>query len=437
MQAPLARDQSWCRGPADRQGCGRSFERGHEIAAERAPGTQAGQPRAPSITMTSAVSTGDLAAPARRRVSRIGGHAASLPKHMRFATTRRASLRLAAISIALAACRNDAPARRPAFHGAEIAPPKAKPDFTLLTTADAPFHFREATSGRLVLLYFGYTSCPDVCPVQMAVLTSAWRRLSFDDQRGIDVVFVTVDPEHDTPDRLRAWVDNFDHRIIALRGSVDEVNRIQQSLGLPPSAAEGNATDGSPRVGHFSPILAFTPDDSLRVLYPFGTRADDWATDLPRLLAVHGGRPRSAAPGALAINGVVAAAPASVGTLADETMAVYLTIIGPPTGDTLLGARSAAARSATIHMMDGGGSMTGMASTPLVIPAGGRVRFAPGGLHVMLTGLTRHFVPGDTLSLTLSFRSAGDVTATARVVSYEQLQRALDEPDPRLTQPRP
>jgi len=56
---------------------------------------------------------------------------------------------------------------------------------------------------------------------------------------------------------------------------------------------------------------------------------------------------------------------------------------------------------------------------------------------VMLTGLTRHFVPGDTLSLTLSFRSAGEVTATARVVSYEQLQRALDEADRGRTQPRP
>jgi protein SCO1/2 len=105
----------------------------------------------------------------------------------------------------------------------------------------------------------------------------------------MQVVFVTTDPERDTPERLRAWLDHFDARFIGLTGELEEVNRIQNALGLP-AAIRDTSTVGADRylVGHAAQVLAFTPDGIGRIAYPFGTRQEDWMHDLPRLLKHEG-----------------------------------------------------------------------------------------------------------------------------------------------------
>lgn len=195
---------------------------------------------------------------------------------------------LAALFLALAACAQEKPADTQ-FHGMVLTQARAKPAFTFTTTSGAPYRFREETAGRLTLLFFGYTHCPDVCPLHMANIAAVTKKLSYADRERIRVVFVTTDPERDTPERLRTWLANFDPSFVGVAGQMNQINGLQRSLGLAPASPE-SAPPGSPAgaygVAHSALVLAFTPDDSLRVMYPFGTRQQDWAKDIPELLKV-------------------------------------------------------------------------------------------------------------------------------------------------------
>lgn len=176
------------------------------------------------------------------------------------------------------------------LHGVKFVPPHAKPDFTLEMTDGKPFHFASDTHGSVTLLYFGYTKCPDVCPLQMANIASALKQMEPSDQAQVKVVFVTTDPNRDTPEVLRAWLDNFDKRFIGLRGGLDSVNAIQEKFGLRPATMEAmdpkEAGPSSYGMGHAAQVLAFTPDDSLRTEYPSGFKIADWVNDLPKLTRI-------------------------------------------------------------------------------------------------------------------------------------------------------
>ena len=205
-----------------------------------------------------------------------------------------ASIRIAAtlmLFITPLACRDERATALEGLRGVRFSPARPKPDFTLTSTDGRPFSFRTDTKGAVTLLYFGYTNCPDVCPTHLANIAAALKRLSASDQNSTRVVFVTTDPDRDTPERLREWLNNFDRRFIGLRGSTDSVNRIQAMLGLPPATMElMDSSAAGPRaaygMGHAAQVLAFSPDDSLRTEYPSGFTADDWANDLHKLARV-------------------------------------------------------------------------------------------------------------------------------------------------------
>ena len=167
------------------------------------------------------------------------------------------------------------------------APPK--PDFTLTDTDGNPFAFRTETDGYATFLFFGYTSCPDVCPVHLAGLAAVRRELDAAAQRRMKVVFVSTDPGRDSPERIRSWLDAFDPDFVGLRGTKAEVDSIQLSLGLPPSVYEEPDENGFYIVGHASQVIGFSPDGATRVVYPFGTRQADWKHDIPKLIAADAG----------------------------------------------------------------------------------------------------------------------------------------------------
>jgi protein SCO1/2 len=177
------------------------------------------------------------------------------------------------------------------FSGPTMSPPRAKPDFTFTGVDGKPYDFRKETAGKLTYLFFGYTNCPDVCPLHMANLGAVYKKLPYSDQQKIRVIFVTTDPERDTPPRLRTWLNNFSTDFVAVGGAPEQLNALQQSMGMPPAVRE-EAPAGSPAgtygVAHGAAVLTFTPDDSLRVLYPFGTRQQDFASDIPKLLRFAG-----------------------------------------------------------------------------------------------------------------------------------------------------
>lgn len=174
------------------------------------------------------------------------------------------------------------------LHGVKLVPPHAKSDFTLEDTEGKSFHFKTDTHGTVALLYFGYTNCPDVCPLHLANIAAALKQMSPEDQAKVRVLFVTTDPSRDTPERLRAWLNNFDKRFIGLRGGLDSVNDIQARFGLPPATMEMMDPKAAGPVsmygmGHAAQVLAFSADDSLRTEYPSGFKIEDWVNDLPRL----------------------------------------------------------------------------------------------------------------------------------------------------------
>jgi protein SCO1/2 len=177
------------------------------------------------------------------------------------------------------------------LRGVTLTPAQPKQDFELTDTHGAPFHFVADTRGAATLVYFGYTNCPDVCPVQLSNIAAALKRLPADVQSSVRVVFITTDPARDTPERLRAWLDNFDPRFIGLRGSLDSVNAIARVVGVPAATIEPmDAMAPGPHaaygVGHAAQVLAFSADDSLRAEYPSGFTVDDWVNDLPKLVRI-------------------------------------------------------------------------------------------------------------------------------------------------------
>jgi protein SCO1/2 len=189
--------------------------------------------------------------------------------------------------LTVAACGK--PPEPAVYSGMMLTPPRGKPDFTFTSTAGAPYDFRKETDGRVTLLFFGYTYCPDICPMHMANVSAVLKKLDYADRQRVRVVFVTTDPQRDTPQRLRSWLDQIDTSIVGVAGPMEQINGLQMSLGLPPAKAEPappGSVAGSYGVGHSSVVLAFTADDSLRVFYPFGVRQQDWAKDIPLLLRI-------------------------------------------------------------------------------------------------------------------------------------------------------
>ena len=163
--------------------------------------------------------------------------------------------------------------------------PRPKPEFVLTDTEGQPFAFREGTEGSATLLFFGYTYCPDVCPVHMANIAAALHKLPDAVARQVKVVFVTTDPERDTPERLRAWLEQFDRGFIGLTGTQAEVDSAQTSMRLPPAYREPGDSAGQYFIGHSAHVIAFTRDGLARYALPFGTRQSEWAQEIPRLVA--------------------------------------------------------------------------------------------------------------------------------------------------------
>jgi protein SCO1/2 len=196
------------------------------------------------------------------------------------------ALALAGGVLALPGCGVSAESGGKAYRGAMLAHAIPRPSFTLTDTRGQPFDFRAKTDSTVTLLFFGYLNCPDVCPVHMTNIASVMRTMPYEVTRNIRVVFVTTDPARDTPAKLETWLAGFDPSFIGLRGTPEQVTAIEKSVGVAPAVAGAPDSSGDYEVGHAAQVIAFTPDDSAHVVYPFGTRQADWVHDLPLLAQV-------------------------------------------------------------------------------------------------------------------------------------------------------
>ena len=141
--------------------------------------------------------------------------------------------------------------------------------------------------GKLMLLYFGYTNCPDVCPTTMADLGTALRGMSSLVQAHTQVVFVTSDPARDTTARMKTWLANFDGGLVlpfvGLTASLEQIDSVADSVGVPlsPPVVEKN---GSVSVEHGAQTLAFV-DGKAPIMWLAGTTSDDYAHDITQLVS--------------------------------------------------------------------------------------------------------------------------------------------------------
>jgi len=171
------------------------------------------------------------------------------------------------------------------YRGGLVTPPLPKPHFTLTDTSGAPFDFWAKTQGQVTLLFFGYSRCPDECPMHMSNVARTLQQLPAGIGSQVKLVFVTTDPQRDTPKVLRAWLDAFDKRFIGLTGSEAAVDAAQRATGVPPAAKQARPGSGAGyAVAHANFVLAYTADNLAHLIYPGGVTRQDWAHDLPALI---------------------------------------------------------------------------------------------------------------------------------------------------------
>jgi protein SCO1/2 len=136
--------------------------------------------------------------------------------------------------------------------------------------------------GKVVVVFFGFTHCPDVCPTTLVELAAVKKQLGADGER-VQGIFVTVDPERDTPELLKAYVENFDKGFVALRGTPDETRAVAKQFKVFYNKVPGK-TDTSYTVDHTAGSYIFDASGRIRLFTRYGTGAEALAHDLKILL---------------------------------------------------------------------------------------------------------------------------------------------------------
>ena len=190
---------------------------------------------------------------------------------------------LLALALAAAGCDR---AAKPVFHGSDI----TGANFGLslaLTDHNGRAVTLDTFKGKLVVLFFGYTHCPDVCPTTLSDLAEAFKQMPKGTSAKVQVLFVTVDPERDTPDVLRAYVPYFDPSFLGLYGSQEQVAlaakefRVVYRRQVEPGA-EGYLVD------HSAGSYVLDGHGRMRLYLPYGHSPHDIASDLATLLQADG-----------------------------------------------------------------------------------------------------------------------------------------------------
>ncbi|KUO08710.1 SCO family protein [Streptomyces sp. DSM 15324] len=162
--------------------------------------------------------------------------------------------------------------------------PFTKPDLVLTDTQGKPYDLRKETAGHPTLIYFGYTNCPDVCPLTMSNIAVAKKQLSRADQDELRVVFVTTDPDRDTPAALGKWLKGIDPQVVGLTGKFATIQAAAYSVGItvePPHKDK----NGKMVSTHGTQVIAFSPKtNGGYLLYGEGATVDDYTKDLPKIM---------------------------------------------------------------------------------------------------------------------------------------------------------
>lgn len=190
---------------------------------------------------------------------------------------RTALLSLAGAAAALAGCAES----KPQFKSVDITGADYAKDFALPDT-DGKMRSVKDFAGKAVVVFFGYTQCPDACPVTLTEIAQAKKLLGPDGDK-VQGVLITVDPERDTPEILKAYVANFGTDFVALRGTPEQTAAVAKDFKVFYKRVEGKQP-GSYFMDHSAASYVYDPQGRLRLYTRYGSGAQALADDLKLLL---------------------------------------------------------------------------------------------------------------------------------------------------------
>jgi protein SCO1/2 len=186
---------------------------------------------------------------------------------------------LTAIMVSLTAMGAVA-ADRPTLKAGVFEPPRAAPELSLDASSGGKLALANYR-GKVVLLGFGFTSCPEVCPTTLATLAQARKRLGPQGEQ-LQVVYVTVDPERDNADRMRAYLHGFDATFVGGTGTPEQLAGVRKNYGV---MAERKPFGNSYTVAHSSSVYVIDQKGLLRGMMPYGRLPEDYVHDVRALLS--------------------------------------------------------------------------------------------------------------------------------------------------------
>jgi protein SCO1 len=185
------------------------------------------------------------------------------------------------LSVVVTLAQAAPPAATDTLKAGVLTPVMAAPALHLTATDGKPLDLQRFR-GKVVMLAFGFSNCGEVCPITLATLAGARKKLGADAARDVQVVYVTVDPERDDAARMRKFLGAFDPTFIGGVGTRAEIDAAQANWGI--SSAKKQYPDGSYTIGHSSSIYLIDRAGALRAVMPYGHPVDDFVHDLKILL---------------------------------------------------------------------------------------------------------------------------------------------------------
>lgn len=192
--------------------------------------------------------------------------------------------RLLVIALLAAASLAGAAPATPALKAGVFEPARAAPEFSL-SGSDGQALSLARHRGKLVLLVFGFTNCPEVCPTTLATLAQARQALGADEAAGVQIVYVTVDPERDDVERIRKYLAAFDKSFVGGTAKPETLAAMRKSYGVIAQKLEKKAGTDAYGMNHSTSVFLIDREGRLRAMMPYGHPARDFVHDLKLMLA--------------------------------------------------------------------------------------------------------------------------------------------------------
>jgi protein SCO1/2 len=190
-------------------------------------------------------------------------------------------LAVAGLLLGLSGCGGD-DAQAGDLNGSVVDPPFTVDKEALVDLDGKPYSLADDTDQRLTLVFFGYTSCPDICPAVLKSLASGLTRLDDRDRDQVEVVFVTTDPERDSPEVIRRYLDTFDKSFVGVTGPIEDIAAVGRSIAVgmgDPLPSGGYEVDA-----HSTQVTGIDTGDEAPIYWSSTTSSKQFADDIHALL---------------------------------------------------------------------------------------------------------------------------------------------------------